>query len=104
MAYEKALQEFRQVRHVVGGQGVVAFGSMAKFEASDRYIYHSLQQRWKVADTTRQQYAPPLNGPPDSKADEFMGVIDGRPMWQPMRFVWRDLPVVSEEEAQQDSQ
>ncbi len=97
MAYEKALIEFRQVAHVErhwdGGD---------QYAAPIRYLYHSIQQRWKIENGT--PYSPPLNGPPDSKADEFMGVIDGRPMWQPMRFVWRDLPVVSEEEAKQDSQ
>lgn len=98
MAYEKALMEFRQVRHIVGPCG--AKGDL--YAIGSRYIYHSVQQRWKIENGT--PYSPPLNGPPDSKADAFMGVIDGRPMWQPMRYVWRDLPTVTEAEAQLDSQ
>ncbi len=97
MTHEKALMEFRQVRHVVGGRGAVAFGSMANL-SEPHYIFYTVQQRWKVQDPARQQYSPPLNGPPDERSDEFMGVIDGRPMWQPMRFEWRDLPVVSADE------
>lgn len=100
MTYEKQLPEFRQVKHPITECVRHDLGS------TERIIGYSYttQQRWKIEDTTRAQYSPPLNGPPDERCDHFIGVIEGRPLWQPMRFVWRDLPTVSAEEAKLDSQ
>ena len=44
-------------------------------------------------------YSPADFGPPESKDDVFINVIDGRPMWQPMKEEWRDLPAIGEGEA-----
>ncbi len=100
MTHEKALMEFRQVKRPITQRVHHDLGSYEQATG----CYYTTQQKWQVEDTSRTQYAPAFNGRPDQLCDEFIGMIDGRAMWQPMKLVWRDLPVVSEEEAKQDSQ
>ncbi len=100
MPYEKALQEFRQVKHLITETVHYDLGHVERIIGH----YYKVQQKWRVEDTSRIQYSPAFNGPPDSKADVFLGMIAERPMWQPLKEVWRDLPEVSAEEAKQDSQ
>ncbi len=83
MAIERATQEYRQVKSTDG-------------------TVKTVQQKWLVQHGT--PYSPADSGPPDSPLDEFMGIIGGRPMWQPMRAVWRDLVTVTEAQARADSQ
>lgn len=91
MSYEKALQEYRQIRHVVREEGDA-------INRGTRCIYYTTQQRWLVHHGV--PYSPAIfGGPPDGPEDAFIGVIDGRPLWQPVKSIWRDLPTVTEEEA-----
>lgn len=91
---EKKTDELRQVLHerrkplVNGVTGAVVW-------QVESHCY-SIQQKWLVENG--QPYNPPFNGRPDSEHDSFIGIIDGRAMWQPMREEWRDLPIVTEDQ------
>ena len=65
-------------------------------------VVTSVQRKFLVQNGNL--YCPNDFGPPDNKEDVFVNVIDGRPMWQPMKVIWRNLPTVGEEEAMEDTQ
>ncbi len=79
MPIERTTQEYRQVKDPVSG------------------FVKTVQQKWLVENGL--PYSPADFGPPDSPLDQMIGMIGGRPTWQPFRVVWRDLPIVSEAEA-----
>jgi hypothetical protein len=95
---EKKTDELRQVLHE--RRKPVDGGAVVYWQVESRW--HSVQQKWLVQNGS--PYSPPMNGRPDSELDEFMGIVDGRAMWQPMKAEWRDLTTVTEEEARKDSQ
>jgi hypothetical protein len=87
MAIEKRTDELRVVLSDSTGPGRPVMMVQRKF----------LVQNGKM-------YCPADFGPPDNKEDVFVNVIEGRPMWQPMKVIWRNLPTVGEEEAMEDTQ
>ena len=97
---EKKTDELRQVLHerrkplIDGKTGEVVWAVESCWTIT--------QRKWLVENGL--PYSPPMNGRPDTEWDEFMGIIDGRAMWQPMKPQWRDLETVTEEEARKDSQ
>lgn len=91
MALEFPKQEYRQVK--VSGD---------PFMGEPAVRHYRMQQKWLLQNGS--PYCPIDFGPPDNPEDVFMGIIDGRPMWQPMKTVWRDLVTVTEAEARADSQ
>ena len=94
---EKQTDELRQVLHE--RRKPTDGGAIVHWVVES--CWHSVQRKWLIENGL--PYSPPMNGRPDSEHDIFMGIINGRAMWQPMRPEWRDLPTVTEEEARKDS-
>lgn len=81
---EKVTDEWRVLkRKVVPG----TFTGIAQGE-----VVISVQRKWLVENGN--PYSPADFGPPDSPHDLFIGMLNGRPTWQPMKEEWRDLPSV----------
>lgn len=83
MLTEKSTDEYRVVKHYL-------FGVLPLWVTA-------VQRKWLVQ--SGKMYSPADFGPPDSPQDVFVDVIEGRPMWQPMKEEWRDLASVSQKEA-----
>ena len=94
---EKKTDELRQVLHE---RRKPQEGAGTLIWIVESYCY-SAQRKWLIENGL--PYSPPMNGRPDSEHDIFMGVINGRATWQPMKVIWKDLEVVTEEEARKDS-
>lgn len=80
---EKQTDEIRTVHHML-------FGKIPMWVTK-------VQRKWLVQ--SGKMYSPPNFGPPENKNDIFIDVIDGLPMWQPMKEVWKDIEWVGEKEA-----
>ena len=97
---EKKTDELRQVLHE--RRKPLSDAATTNVVWAVESCYYTVQRKWLVENGL--PYSPPMNGRPDTEWDEFMGIIDGRAMWQPMKEEWRTLPIVTEEEARKDSQ
>lgn len=85
MAIEKKTDELRVVRHMLWG----------KFPL----WVTRLQRKYLVQNG--DAYVPLNFGPPSNPEDEFIGMINDLPHFQPMKVEWRDLPAVSEKQARE---
>lgn len=74
MSLDKETNEFRVVR-----QKIFGFPLWVK----------SVQRKYLVQNGV--PYSPPNFGPPDNKHDVYINIIDGLPMWQPMKEEWRNI-------------
>jgi len=97
---EKQTDELRQVLHE--RRKSLIDGKTAEAVWAVESCWTTTQRKWLVEDGN--PYRPIGNGPPLKLEDEFIGIVAGGPLWQPMRTEWRDLETVTEEEARKDSQ
>lgn len=92
--YERALTEFRQVKHETRER---LCGDVISIERVAG-IYYTVQQKWLIE--AGDPYSPEMNGPPNSKLDHFTHVDSGGRAWYvPLKHEWRELPIMTEEEA-----